>query len=256
MKILVIIGSPRKHGNTYHIAELAEELLTDRVKTSFIQLSEKNVQDCRGCRLCFDLSEEKCPCRDDILQIAQEMREADAIVLGSPVYVEDISGLMKNWIDRMAYNTHRPFLQGKPVYLYTTSGSGASDHALTTLKNTLVSWGGQIIGMDNYRMGDKVMTSGQVRERYVTKLQLGMNKLMRNTYEQKATLFSLIGYQIQKKFWSEEKNRVHETDYLYWKNKGWLESDNQYYVPWHISFIKLTLAKCLAYIVSHIFMRS
>ncbi|PHV72218.1 hypothetical protein CS063_01715 [Sporanaerobium hydrogeniformans] len=157
MKILMINGSPRKKGNTQLILDLFERLLQEHVGISqdiiTVSLREKVIELCHGCRGCMVNSEEFCPCKDEVKDIENKMKKADLILIGSPVYVEDISGLMKNWIDRMAYRCHRPFLNGKRVYLFTTSGAKASNHAIRTLKHAFLAWGAEVIQWDNYSMG-------------------------------------------------------------------------------------------------------
>lgn len=100
MKILSLIGSLRKDGNTSRIVSLIEKRLTDIaakqgeiIEIERIHIGNANVQICRGCRMCFDIDEENCPLKDDILEIRAKMREADAIIAASPVYVEDVSGV-------------------------------------------------------------------------------------------------------------------------------------------------------------------
>lgn len=145
MKILFINGSPRKNGNTSLILKMycssfRDLMNVEQSQMEFISLAEQRIESCRGCRVCMKMSEDNCPCKDDVNHIEIKIKEADVIIVGSPVYVEDISGLLKMWIDRMAYRCHRPFLNGKPVVLFTTSGEKASKHAITTLRHVFLSW--------------------------------------------------------------------------------------------------------------------
>ena len=50
------------------------------------------------------------------------MDAADGIIFASPVYVNDVSGIAKTWIDRLAYVCHRPAFAGKCAYLIATVG--------------------------------------------------------------------------------------------------------------------------------------
>lgn len=86
-----------------------------------ISLGQLDLNTCRGCRVCFDKGEEKCPLKDDVLSIRDKMILADGILAASPVYVEDVNGIMKNWIDRMAFNCHRPAFAGKSAYIGLSS---------------------------------------------------------------------------------------------------------------------------------------
>lgn len=97
MKIISIASSYRKKGNTGNLIQLIEEqikLIANQqdVQLEFetIFLGHSDIQSCRGCRICFDKGEEMCPLKDELLTIRDKIREADGIILASPVYVEDV----------------------------------------------------------------------------------------------------------------------------------------------------------------------
>ena len=115
MKILALVGSYRKRGNTARIvAMIAEELqklattADEILEVETVYLAHQDIGLCRGCRVCFDQGEELCPLRDDLLAIKTRMEEADGFIIASPVYVHDVNGVVKNWIDRLAFVCHRP----------------------------------------------------------------------------------------------------------------------------------------------------
>lgn len=60
-------------------------------------MAYSDIQFCRGCRIYFDKGEELCPIKNGLLNIRDKINSADGIILASPVYVEDINGIMKNW---------------------------------------------------------------------------------------------------------------------------------------------------------------
>ena len=94
--ILGICGSPRE-GNT----EFMMKTILDSAKgeTELILLKEKNFSHCKACDYCK--THDECIIKDDVKGILDKMAEADIIVLGSPVYCANVSGLMKNLMDRM-----------------------------------------------------------------------------------------------------------------------------------------------------------
>ncbi|MDP4152528.1 MAG: flavodoxin family protein, partial [Bacillota bacterium] len=147
MKIVSITSSLRQSGNTETIVQMLEGSLAkldESVQITHISLAKTKVEQCRGCRICFDRDESFCPIKDELSGIIKEIKDADAIIIASPVYVEDVNGTMKSFIDRMAFNSHRPSLYGKCAALITTSGAGSSNHALNTMKNAFSSWGANI----------------------------------------------------------------------------------------------------------------
>lgn len=111
--ILVMACSSRLRGNTRLAALCLEEALRlEGHQTDHLDLASFRIQTCLGCRLCFDRDEHACPHKHDVGTIHEMLRAADLLVFAFPVYVEDVSGLVKNWIDRMAFLCHRPALHG------------------------------------------------------------------------------------------------------------------------------------------------
>ena len=109
MYILAIVGSQRKRGNTARLVQMiGAELgaLAGRAGQPLtfetLYLGDLDIHPCRGCRSCFDRGEAKCPERDDLPAIKAKMDAADGLLLASPVYVDDVSGLVKTWMDRLA----------------------------------------------------------------------------------------------------------------------------------------------------------
>ena len=106
MKILAICGSPHR-GNTYSALNSIKEDYPD-IDYKIIMLNEIDLKPCLGCYACIRLGEEKCPLKDDRDMIIQEMHDADGVLFASPVYVNFISALMKTYIERTAFLSHRP----------------------------------------------------------------------------------------------------------------------------------------------------
>lgn len=124
MKILVVMGSPRK-GNTYRAAERTRELMEAHgpVEFEYLWLGTARGSPCRGCFARIAKGEEKCPNRDDAPAIDQKMREADGVIFASPVYGMNISGLFKLFVDRSCYIFHRTRFFDKKALLLTTAGA-------------------------------------------------------------------------------------------------------------------------------------
>jgi multimeric flavodoxin WrbA len=148
MNILILNSSYRKDGNTDRTAQLLQARLESTAKDNHeplvldtFYLGHMNVEPCRGCRVCFDKGEEFCPIKDDMADIKARVKAADAIILAGPVYVDDVNGIMKNWIDRLAHVCHRPEFAGKSAYLLATAGSTRTGHALRTMDTALRTWG-------------------------------------------------------------------------------------------------------------------
>lgn len=234
MKLVIIHSSYRKNGNTETIVKLLEQQLTkeanslgDTVEIEEIALSDLQIETCRGCRACFNISEQSCPLKDEVLPLYDKLKQADGIILGSPVYVEDINGSMKNFIDRMAFNCHRPFLSGKPVMLFVTSGSKTSSHAIRTLGSAVSSWGGVISGTSSFSMGE-LMNMEVAKRRFGERVRRQSILLLQAIRKTKPSVYSLIAFTIQQTVWKQEEDN-NSVDYRYWKEQGWLEKKCFYY---------------------------
>lgn len=142
MKITIIYGSPRK-GNTWRLVERFKEILSKKEDISFeeIFLSSLNIPTCLGCYSCFLKGEEECPYKDYIQPIVQKIESSDGIIITSPVYALNVSGLLKNFFDHTAYLYHRPrFFNKKALVIVTTVGQGAKRTA-KYINETLHFWG-------------------------------------------------------------------------------------------------------------------
>jgi NAD(P)H-dependent FMN reductase len=125
MKVLAVIGSPRKNGNTRRAVErIKEKLLAADPNIGFetLFLTDLNLQTCRGCFICFAKGKEYCPLKDDRNLLEEKMLEADGVIFAAPVYAAGVPSIMKNTIDRFAYACHRPFLFDKAILCLSTAG--------------------------------------------------------------------------------------------------------------------------------------
>ena len=253
MKIIALVSSYRKKGNTSRVVELVAECLREIASQKgevldfeMVYLGHLEIKMCRGCRVCFNLGEAKCPLQDDVQVIKAKLQAADAVILASPVYVEDVNGIMKNWIDRMAHVCHRPEFAGKYACLLTTSGVGSTNHALRTLNTALRTWGFYIIGQTGFRTG-AYMWQADLERHYMAKTRKIAGEIVTAIHTQKAvrpSFLSLLTFKIQQAYWKkppEDPNERH--DYEYWQRRGWTDPEREFYI-WHKSSrVKAVLAR-------------
>ncbi len=105
MKVVAINGSPRKDGNTFHALKvMGEEFAKDGVDFEIIQIGSKSVYGCKACGACIKNKDEKCILKDDgVNEAIQKMKEADGIIISSPVYYAGVAGTVKSFLDRAFY---------------------------------------------------------------------------------------------------------------------------------------------------------
>jgi multimeric flavodoxin WrbA len=258
MKIVAITGSYRKNGNTSQIVNLIEDQLhqiaantREQLEIETIFLGHQDLGFCRGCRVCFNQGENNCPLKDDLLAIKAKLKSADGILLASPVYVDDVSGIMKNWIDRMAHVCHRPEFAGKCAYLIATVADSPTRHTLGTIGLALRTWGIHIVGQSGFKMG-ALMKSEAVKDKFQNRATEIAQKLFHAIYRQKfrkPTFFSLMMFKIQQGAWKLKANQ-NSIDFQYWKNQGWFEPQRDFYISHDASFIKVALARLTGAIIA------
>lgn len=105
MRVVGVSGSARKGGNTARLLEAVFEPLRDAgIECELIELAGKRVQGCTACGRCRETQDRRCHGRDDFgNEVIARLEDADAILLGSPVYFADITSEMKALIDRAGY---------------------------------------------------------------------------------------------------------------------------------------------------------
>ncbi len=106
VKVLGIVGSPRKGGNTEILVKTAlEAAKAQGAEIDILSLGEKKVAPCDGCGVCAKTR--KCKINDDFAEVFQRMASANAIILASPSYFESVTPQMKALIDRAGFYNNR-----------------------------------------------------------------------------------------------------------------------------------------------------
>lgn len=107
MKVVTFNGSPNQNGNTSQaIKMVAEELKTEGIEVEIVHVGNKAIRGCIACGGCMKNQNEKCVLPgDEVNEWIQKMKEADGILLGSPVYFSSLAGTMKSFLDRAFFVT-------------------------------------------------------------------------------------------------------------------------------------------------------
>ena len=101
-RVLGVIGSPRKKGNTHILVEKILEGAKDKgAAVNSLFLKDLNINECDGCHTCWKGKE--CSKKDDMNNIYLKIIESDIIIFGTPVYWYGPTALMKAFIDRFVY---------------------------------------------------------------------------------------------------------------------------------------------------------
>lgn len=137
MKVVVILGSPRKKGTSTRIAlSFAEEAEKRGAQVKTHSLNKMNYKGCQGCDSCKTRSE-ACVLKDDLTEVLGDLADSDLAVLATPVYYWDVSGQFKCFIDRtwsfvkpdyMSNPAPSRLAPGKKAVLITTQGDVEAKH--------------------------------------------------------------------------------------------------------------------------------
>ena len=103
MKVLMINGSPRKEGNTaLALKEMEGVFASEGIEVETISIGTKAIQGCIGCGKCYKLG--KCVFDDAVNEVAEKFRDADGLVVASPVYYASANGTLICLLDRLFYS--------------------------------------------------------------------------------------------------------------------------------------------------------
>ena len=100
-KIVILIGSMRKGGNTELLVNSFAEGAKDNNEIEIMSVSDFKVNPCIGCNSCFTRENNSCFQDDDMKLVYEKLEEADMLVVASPVYFYGLSAQLKAIIDRL-----------------------------------------------------------------------------------------------------------------------------------------------------------
>lgn len=104
MKVLMINGSPHSNGNTNIALKEMERILNEEgVQTDIIQIGNKDIRGCIGCRVCMEKG--KCVFDDLVNEVAPRFEECDGLVVGSPVYYASANATLIAFLTRLFFST-------------------------------------------------------------------------------------------------------------------------------------------------------
>ncbi|CDG65875.1 MAG: hypothetical protein PWQ15_1011 [Methanobacterium sp.] len=250
MKILTIIGSPRRHGNSYQAAKLLEAEMKKRgdYEFEYLFLKDTDLQACRGCFNCVSRGIEFCPLKDDRQMIQDKMAEANGLVLVSPVYVMTVSALLKNFIDRMAYLCHRPEYHGKKALVLCTTGGVGGKETLDYMEKIIRSWGYQVKGKCGLITAPWPPTPGlqKKNKKALDKSVHRFDQALKAAGEErsgkiKVGVMDYVNFRIFQTMASEVREYM-PADYQFYQGK-------QYYQPARISFLTRAVTEILLKVI-------
>lgn len=166
MKVVGVVGSPRKKGNTSFLMEEVFKAVEDpKIETDILYLSEYTIQECDGCDLC--VRERRCPKDDDMAKIEQILLEADCIILGAPSYFGQVPAVMKTFIDRSrTMKMQNTKLKNKYCAVITHAGlrNGGQEMVASSLVNFALGHGMLVFGTCEDPVSEGFFVAGSLQK--------------------------------------------------------------------------------------------
>lgn len=151
MEAFCYVGSNSKNSSCEKISNAIKENLKKKdIQMKIFMGRDSNIQFCKGCSQCFKMG--YCPAdqEDDMKIIRNEMLVADIIIWISPVYGVNVSGIMKNYIDRITSFCHTIHLAGKLGCVIAVSSGGGSEFVSFYMEGILEAMGCNVV--DNQKI--------------------------------------------------------------------------------------------------------
>jgi len=147
MKILAVMGCS-KFGNTTELVKYFFQKLSEDIEFEheYLYIADSKIEYCVGCHNCIMLGEKKCPHYYSVSQIEKKMLEADVVILASPGYMFSVTGVMKTFLDHVAYNCHRPKYFNKKLILIGNLTKWQKDGVFIPMETWASGSGFQICG--------------------------------------------------------------------------------------------------------------
>ena len=133
-RVVAVVGSPRPRGNTVTLVDAAlEELAARGADCERILLGDSRIAPCLGHDTCGDLA--ACTIADDAAGVLERVYAADALILATPVYYENVSAQMKAFIDRNVFRyAHDEWLPAKAVGLIVVTAETGLEETFAALR--------------------------------------------------------------------------------------------------------------------------
>ena len=105
MKVLLLNGSPHADGSVYTaLSEMIKIFDKEGIETELLHVGHLDIRGCTACNACMKLG--KCVYDDIVNEVAEKLKEADGLVVGSPVYYASANATIVALLDRLFFSAH------------------------------------------------------------------------------------------------------------------------------------------------------
>lgn len=225
MKVIGYAGSNSAFSKSICMGEMLKTILKEqRVEIELYTARNDKIQECIGCGKCFE--EGTCPQDqwDSMQYIRKKLLEADLVILFSPVYLNNVSGAMKTFLDRIGSWVHTFALSGKLGIIVTVTDQSGQEFVSYYLQKILLQMGCNVIG--EYKV---VALEEQNPEKIVEKIASDILKSISNQEQYKSTdELETIFQHTKERFVGPELEQYKEDAYevRYWYESGMAECES------------------------------
>lgn len=147
MKVFAYVGSMHADSVTLKVVEnlIGQLAAKTDVSSTVIHARDCDTSFCRGCSKCFTSLHCSLDDSDGFSDIRKKLEESDFVILASPVYLHDVSGVMKNFIDRISYYARSKCLFGKDGLALSTAINNGGSLTVDYLSKTMHLFGINVI---------------------------------------------------------------------------------------------------------------
>lgn len=244
MKILAIIGSS-KNGNTSELVKYFERKIKekDNVVFEYLYLSDYNIGFCTGCHNCIFIGEDKCLHYHIVKMIEDKIISSDVLILASPGYMFSVTGILKNFLDHVAYNCHRPKYFDKKAYLIACCTKWQEKSVFAPMETWLSGAGFRFVGKTYVDMLPFPLKEGELNKRR-SKIDEATSRLhieLNQDEEVKPNFGSIIVFHVFRTL-CKIAPQILKADYGYFNKINAYDKKARWYIQTKVSFFKHKLA--------------
>ncbi len=205
------------------------------IEYEMVMLSSHKIGTCRGCRLCIDKGKEFCPLKDERDLLIEKIMASDGVVLASPIYSFQVSGIMKIFLDRLGFVFHRPRFFGKTFTNIVIQGIYGGQKVVKYLDFVGYALGFNTVKGSCIHSLEPITVKQEQKTHKIlaSHSERFYKRLMKSPYP-KPALMDLFIFRMART--SIKMMLEGNRDYMYYEEKGWFKSD--FYYPVHLGVLK------------------
>lgn len=222
--IFILNASPRKNGTTSKILTSYEKILSSfpDIKVHLVHISDLQLLPCIGCCVCY--KQGSCHLNDTGDLISTEIENADALIIGTPTYVSNVSGQLKTFIDR-GHVVMEQLLKDKPCGIVVTGENYGKQDVIHILRKLILYAGGYSIFTFsiNVPFQNNPQLSEKMNRRIKKQALLLRNEIQSPSYHLIKQIHHAVIFNIGIKRFVFQKQEAYAGVIEKWKQKGILK---------------------------------